>query len=231
MIHLICNWKQGPHNASHANQLMTLAKNSGVQVTICPPNWYLSAVQRYTGDKLSLGLQDAVVIQTSKNTGSAELSSLLPFEPKYCIVGHSETRAELGLTERDIQQKCVGLLAKNIVSIVCIGYIYPEKSEAESLQIQLKTIHATSTIVAFEPLSAIGTGVIGDIKILKTHYDTIKYSVGETAILCYGGSVDATNIETLHRELGINTFLIGSASIDVQKFSELLAIVSRIDKA
>ena len=231
MIHLIFNWKQGPATISMATELLMLAKHSGVKITICPPNWYLPLVSHYHGDTLSLGLQDIIAENTGKNTGSAELHSLLQFDARYCLVGHSETRALQKLSEPDIVKKMSALSSKNITPILCVGYITPGENEIERLEIQLETVKNISAIVAYEPLSAIGSGIVPDSSILQRTFSTMTQLVKSKITWCYGGSVDATNLEMLHRTLGISTFLVGSASIDIKKCRELLAVATQIDKA
>jgi triosephosphate isomerase (TIM) len=241
-MHLIFNWKQGPASEEIAAQLVALTlrtRNKQDTITLCPPAWYLPTVHAVTLPAgLSVGIQDVALSNTGRATGDMELASVFQFEPAFCIVGHSETRSSRTLHEDEhvIHDQCLLLFEKHITPILCVGYTPAGQTEADAITAQLRTLQDAVAafplvpyIVAYEPVSAIGTGTIGDVAHILAVLNTIK-SVVPHATLCYGGSVDATTIAMLSRELAIDTFLIGSASIDMDKCAKLLGATSLVDK-
>lgn len=231
-MRLIFNWKQGLVDNQTTIELLETYKriSNDKEVVICPNILKMESVAQFMSGLLpingniSLGLQDFQPTQTEKSTGDTELDYLTSYNPKYCLIGHSETRVNKKLTEDDILNRLIRARNANIKPILCVGFIYPGYSEIDSIRFQVETIKRwiqtdptinleKDLILAYEPLSSIGTGITQEENVTLEIIGLIKQEIGMVE-LCYGGSVTPKNINSLRTILGINNFLIGSAGLN-----------------
>ena len=195
-------------------------KFNGVKVAIFPPQSALFE------DKI-IGAQNAYPAINGAYTGEIGLEQLNEFNIKRILIGHSERRHILGETQEFIAKKFEFFKNEGFEIFYCIG---------EPLEIRQKGIEAVieylkgqiegidlgyeKLIVAYEPVWAIGTGVSAKIEqIKKTHAEIRKFT---SKPLLYGGSVKLNNIEEILNVENVDGVLVGSASLDVNVFKEMI---------
>ncbi len=203
----------------YLNELKNI-KFNGVKVAIFPPQSALFE------DKI-IGAQNAYPALNGAYTGEIGLEQLNEFNIKRILIGHSERRHILGETQEFIAKKFEFFKNEGFEIFYCIG---------EPLEIREKGIEAVieylkgqiegidlgyeKLIVAYEPVWAIGTGVSAKIEqIKKTHAEIRKFT---SKPLLYGGSVKLNNIEEILNVENVNGVLVGSASLDVNVFKEMI---------
>ena len=203
----------------YLNELKNI-KFNGVKVAIFPPQSALFE------DKI-IGAQNAYPAINGAYTGEIGLEQLNEFNIKRILIGHSERRHILGETQEFIAKKFEFFKNEGFEIFYCIG---------EPLEIREKGIEAVieylkgqiegidlgyeKLIVAYEPVWAIGTGVSAKIEqIKKTHAEIRKFT---SKPLLYGGSVKLNNIEEILNVENVNGVLVGSASLDVNVFKEMI---------
>ena len=227
MKYIIANWKSNKtreeieHWVDRFEQLLK-AQPVGEQVAaiIAPPFPSLMFVSNRLLDRelhaqTFLAVQDISPFPAGSYTGAVSARNLDGFNVKYAIVGHSERRRYFHETHQEIANKVSQCLENGITPILCIDEEYVFDQAGAMTKDQLG-----KCIVAYEPLSAIGTGQNEPIDHVIEVRDRIKKVFGENVPILYGGSVTEENFqEYLDMCDGL---LIGGASLDAVKFSKLL---------
>ena len=189
-----------------------------------------------------LGAQNCYFKDSGAYTGEISLSMLLECNVDYVILGHSERRQIFNEKNDLINKKVIKVIESGIKPILCVGETIDEMNAGkaydiikEQLIIGLNNIKSLSNIIiAYEPVWAIGTGLTASIeqinkanifirKILSQLFDDKE---SENTPILYGGSVSSTNANELISIDSVNGFLIGGASLDVVKFTEVIKIVN-----
>jgi triosephosphate isomerase len=210
-------------------------------VAVCPPSVYLDAVgAALQGSPVGLGAQNVYHQPDGAFTGELSTAMLKDVGCRFVIVGHSERRHILGETNADVNQKLLVVLATGLTPILCVGEKLEERQSGrtqqvvrEQLEIGLEgvsTDDAARVVIAYEPVWAIGTGVVAtpdqaeevhaDLRrLLASRYND---QTASGAIIQYGGSVKPDNAAQLLGQKNIDGFLVGGASLKADSF---LAIV------
>jgi triosephosphate isomerase len=156
----------------------------------------------------------------------------------YVIVGHSERRADHGETSDMVRAKTEAAHRAGLVAIVCVGETEAQRDAGETLAVigeQLaaslpKGITAKNTIVAYEPVWAIGTGRTPTADDVAKVHAAIRKALtkrfkaeGEAMRLLYGGSVKASNAAELMSVPNVNGALVGGASLKAADFDGIIA--------
>ena len=240
------NWKMNktPSEGKIFSEKMVkkLDSNSSVDVIVCPPFTGLSSLISST--KFYLGAQNCHFESSGAFTGEISTSMLLDCNVEYVILGHSERRAIFHEKNNEIGQKVVKVLSEGMKPILCVGETIDElndglakKTVHRQLQLGLNNLNSLNNIViAYEPVWAIGTGLTASVeKVSEIHSfirTTLKSLFSESESnnvpIIYGGSVNSDNADDLIKAHAVNGFLIGGASLDVDKFVEIINIVDRI---
>jgi len=152
----------------------------------------------------------------------------------YCIVGHSERRRLFGETDEMVARKVSALLAADIVPIVCVGETLEEHRAGKArdcvrAQLIAGLGHVTDEqradiVIAYEPIWAIGTGLADTPENADATIGHIREAISghiDSTIL-YGGSMNADNAEAFCARPNIDGGLVGSASLDPEKFATLI---------
>ncbi len=221
-------------------QLKTLSENNKKQLVFCPSFVALAPIVPL-GEKtnIKIGAQNCCEHEKGSYTGEIDALSLQQIGCSYCIVGHSERRIYGGETDEQVAQKVKQLLKHNIQPILCIGenqHDYQAKKTISVLESQLKPVlniisnHANNNNIiniAYEPIWSIGTGIIPETNYLTDVFNWIADYIAKKAIknpvrLIYGGSVNPDNAPIIAKTQHINGFLIGNASLDFQKFQDIV---------
>ena len=212
-----------------------------VDVVLCPPFTALSEVNEViSGTNIQLGSQNMYWEDKGAYTGEIAPSMLKDVGCKFVIIGHSERRKYFGETNETVNKKTKKALETGFYPIVCVGETLDERESKKTLEViknqvtnslkDLSKQDMLTTIVAYEPVWAIGTGktatpeqaqeVHGFIrKLLEEMFDK------ETAQLVriqYGGSVTPDNIAQLIKAPDIDGALVGGASLKVDLFTKIV---------
>lgn len=182
--------------------------NGNGNVVICPPAIYLqNMVDRIFG--VNIGAQDCSSFTNGSYTGDVTCQLLKEIGIKYVIIGHSE-RVKFHHETIDITlEKVNRCLENDLIPIVCIDENYQEIIHRLSqFDIQI--------LIAYEPISSIGTGVVPGNNEIDTVLSHIK-SFGQFKTL-YGGSITSKNIENLKAITSLDGVLVGGASLTVNEF-------------
>ena len=193
---------------------------SEVDVSIAPSFVSLALAEKtveQSGKSLSLSVQDISSFPAGSYTGAISGQNLNGMKIQFAIVGHSERRKYFGETSNDAALKVEQSLQSNITPILCV--------DEEYLEEQLSLINKEAMekcVVAYEPISAIGTGKNADVGIVKEVVKKIKRLAGDVRVI-YGGSVDEFNIGEYM--LVTDGALVGAAALDSAQFLRLLNAV------
>ena len=173
-------------------------------------------------------------------TGEVSVPMLEEMGVKYCIIGHSERRDYFHETDEDINKKAKAIFANGMLPIICCGEsleTYEAGKAAEFVGAQVSAALAgltaeqvASTVIAYEPIWAIGTGKSASVEIAenccKIVRDQVKVMYGEEAAekvrIQYGGSVKPNNIVEYMAQPDIDGALIGGASLKEDSFTEII---------
>ena len=199
-----------------------------------------------TGDSVGLGAQNMHYEEEGAFTGEISPGMLTSAGCTYVILGHSERRQLFGETNESVGKKVETGLRHGLKPIVCIGETLDEREAGkvetvldEQLQGALSGIDAAqmqNVIIAYEPVWAIGTGVNATPEqAVEAHQfvrqwltENIQDGIGEETTVLYGGSMKPANAQSLLQNSDIDGGLIGGASLDVNKFTELVAIATEL---
>ena len=246
MKHLfVANWKMRMSNENAINyciknlpQLKQLAHDKNI--VICPSFTALSSNEPFLKEiNIALGAQDCSAFTPGAYTGQIAAQHLAEIGCTYCIVGHSERRIYCGETNEIVAEKTNRLLENAITPIVCIGETSAEciiETTYQTLGKQLISIFTTlnnpkktdtSIIIAYEPVWAIGTGMVPQQDYLAAVFTWLHKEVTEkipnyNVIFIYGGSIDKHTITQLRNIQHINGFLIGGASTNFEQFKSIV---------
>ena len=186
-----------------------------------------------TTKSLSIGVQNAYNVQNGSFTGEIGTEQLDEFGIKTILIGHSERRHKLGESQKDIALKynyykshgykiiyCVGepLEVKELGLTETLGYIWEQFDGID--------LDYDNLILAYEPVWAIGTGVVAKVEDIATIHKKIKKKIDKP--LLYGGSVKPSNLEEILNIANVDGTLIGTSSWIVEDFKQMIKITSEI---
>jgi len=213
--------------------------HGATEVVICPPYPYLGpAADMVAGSALCLGGQDLHVAVEGAFTGAVSGAMLRDMGCAYVIVGHSERRQYFAESDELVATKAEAAIREGLRPIVCVGENEAEREAGRQFVVverQLGAVTArlgasamTQTVVAYEPVWAIGTGrtaTPGQAQeihaFLRGQLRRLDANVAESVRVLYGGSVKAANAAALYAMPDVDGGLVGGASLDA---NELLAI-------
>ncbi len=239
-IYFIANWKMYGSTLSlkSLNKLINLSKlkkYKNAQIIYFPPFTLIhSFINKFKNTKISVGGQNCHEVEDyGSYTGSISPKMLKELGCKYVILGHSENRNS-GESDKDINKKIHSALKKNLKVIFCIGETLKDKRRKITISVLNRQINKglqnlknyKNILIAYEPVWSIGTGVIPKKKELELNISKIKKIIFKKTKnklpILYGGSVNNKNISSLKNIIGIQGFLVGSASQNSNKFIDII---------
>jgi triosephosphate isomerase len=202
---------------------------SNVCGIICPPSIYLNNFS--INHPLFLGAQDCSKFNSGAYTGEISALMLKESNCQFCIVGHSERRQIFNQTDEDIKLKAENLINQSINPIICIGETFEEKKRGSTKDVLKKQIFNSlpenasiqSIIIAYEPIWAIGSGLMPTLAEIDSIHSFIKNIKNlEKFKILYGGSVKSNNAKNIMDLENVDGVLVGGASLDPSEFIKIL---------
>jgi len=244
---IVANWKMHKNRAeaSEYGETLLAALTTGpaneTEIAIAPPFTALETLARVlAGSPVALAGQNVSSMPGGAFTGEVSVPMLKDLGCRYCIVGHSERRAQHGETSADVAAKAGALLEAGMRPIVCVGETQAQREAGQTEEIvaeqlvaslpPMDTPAADEVVVAYEPIWAIGTGVTATPEqaqeVQAFLRECLRNILGEGADrvrLQYGGSVGPDSIRSLMSQADIDGALIGSAALDARVLETILA--------
>jgi len=209
-----------------------------VETVVCPPFTAIRAVQTFIeGDnsQIELGAQNCHSESEGAFTGEISAPMLARLKCKYVIAGHSERRQFFGETDEIVNKKAKAIFANGMTPIVCVGESLDQRDAGETESFVESQVRGSlaglsadqlrETVVAYEPIWAIGTGRNAQPSDADKVCSVIRQTVAslkgdpEALRIQYGGSVKPGNIKDFMAEPNIDGALVGGASLDAEDFA------------
>jgi triosephosphate isomerase (TIM) len=231
------NWKMNLLKADGTALATALAghvkSDRGFDMVVCPPAQLLAPVAAcIAGSALGLGGQDCHARVSGAHTGDVSAAMLADIGCGHVIVGHSERRADHGESDASVRAKAEAVHAAGLIAIICVGETEAEREAGQAMAVverQLKGsvpagATAANTVVAYEPVWAIGTGKTAtteDIAEIHGHARGVLTRIagnGEAMRILYGGSVKPGNAAEILSVPDVGGALVGGASLVAEDF-------------
>ena len=218
-----------------------LANVKEVDIVVCPPYTALAEVSKAILDSnIRLGAQNMSEHHVGAFTGEIAAVMLKEFSVRYVILGHSERRQYQKETDALIAKKAAAVHAASLKPIVCVGETLEERESGHMekvLEIQVRGSLAgltkdqmSETVVAYEPVWAIGTGKTATTAQAQEAHAFIRRllvksfdeAVARRVRIQYGGSVKPSNARELMSQPDVDGALVGGASLEARSFSDII---------
>lgn len=236
------NWKMNG-KAGDLAEIATLVREHGapgVDVLICPPATLIARMRAELGaSPIRVGGQDCHVAQSGAHTGDISAAMLADAGASHVITGHSERRTDHGETDAVVAAKTEAALAEGLVAVVCLGETLDERDAGDTLAVvgrQLANslpggVTGENTVVAYEPVWAIGTGRTPTLEQIAEVHDFLRAELearfgaetGGAIPLLYGGSVKPGNAAEIFAVSNVDGALVGGASLKAADFGAIIA--------
>ena len=235
----VANWKMNFNSSDTKSFLENWEKkdlnNKEVKTIFCPSFTELNTTAELLQNSDSeLGAQNVYYLSNGAYTGEISCRMLKDLGCNWVIIGHSERRAIFGETDEMVCHKLDKLTSENMYPIVCIGETKDERKNGKTEEVLSRQLlvafenqkgkNIEHTVIAYEPVWAIGTGITATIDMISEAHQCIRnifntngFNGNEISIL-YGGSVTNENAAELSNIRDVDGFLVGGASLDVEKF-------------
>ncbi|ATC63381.1 triose-phosphate isomerase [Nibricoccus aquaticus] len=239
------NWKMNKTSADAvqlAQDLVTeIGKVVDIDIVICPPFTSLESVGKaIDGSTVKLGAQNMHHEASGAFTGEISAPMLRAFFATHVILGHSERRQYFAETDAAVNKKVIAALKNQLRPILCVGETLAEREAGSTLKVVQTQLEAglegvskdlaTSVVIAYEPVWAIGTGKVATTEQAQEVHAFIRTlltklfgeQVAQKVRILYGGSMKPANAPELLAQKDIDGGLIGGASLETRSFVDLV---------
>lgn len=218
-----------------------VASNDKVESVVCAPFPYLpTLVEKTKGTDLEVAAQNMHFEESGAFTGEVSPSMLADIGVTYVVLGHSERREMFAETDETVNKKAHAAFAHNLVPIVCVGETLEQREANQTMTVVEEQVKAAlaglseeqvkETIIAYEPIWAIGTGKTATSEqanevcthIRKVVADAVSAAAADAVRIQYGGSVKPANVDELLAQSDIDGALVGGASLEADSFLQLV---------
>lgn len=243
------NWKMNRTSSDAADLVKDIVtevgRSNGVDVVVCPPFTSLETVGKaIEGSSIRLGAQNMHPERSGAYTGEVSAEMLRSLFASYVILGHSERRTYFGDTDAFVNQKVIAALKAELKPILCVGETLAERESGSTLKVVQTQLEAglegvnkdqaTSIVIAYEPVWAIGTGKVATSEQAQEVHAFIRDLLGKLfganlagkVRILYGGSMKPSNAAELLAQPDIDGGLIGGASLEARSFVDLIKAAS-----
>ncbi len=193
---------------------------------VCPPYPYLAPVQTELSMAVTLGAQDCSSFDNGAYTGDISAEMLKDLNCEYVILGHSERRSYYGESSALIRKKAQKANHEGLKTIICVGETEDEREQGIEKDVVAKQLAeslpekatAQNTVIAYEPVWAIGTGKVATTEDIAAMHAHIHGLIPDGVRILYGGSVKPANAAEIFAVENVNGALIGGASLKAEDF-------------
>jgi len=235
------NWKMNGLKRS-ADELAKIVGGAGrgADLLVCPPATLVAAfAEAAKGSAVAIGAQDCHAQPSGAFTGDVAAEMLADAGASAVIVGHSERRMLHKETDATVHAKAEAAWRAGLTAIICVGEHRGERETGETLRVvghQLDgslpdKVTAANTVVAYEPVWAIGTGLTPTPADVAEVHGFIRRRLverfgpaGEAVRILYGGSVKPSNAKELMAVANVDGALVGGASLKAADFLGIAAV-------
>lgn len=217
-LYLVANWKSNKTKAETISWFTSFAQKKEMflqhpekVIVVCPPHLYLDCAQESVKEfqlPVFIGAQDLSPFGQGAYTGEVYAKEIKEYGD-YVIVGHSERRQYFGESDELLTKKVAMALQEGLTPVFCV-------------QGKETVVPEGVTIVAYEPVTAIGTGHPDTPEDAEEVAKTIKDTHSTVQVVLYGGSVKPDNVASFTVMEHIDGVLVGGASLDPEIFSQLI---------
>lgn len=228
------NWKMNGIEASLSEiTFMATQMEGNGEVIFCVPYTLLSqAVEMTKNLGISIGAQNAHFETLGAFTGEISAPMLKDIGVTHVILGHSERRALFGETSEIVARKAIAAHDAGLIAIICVGETLEERESGQAISVvsaQInasipKSANAQNTIIAYEPVWAIGTGKVPTNDDIAKMHESIRSIIpqGDHMRVLYGGSVKASNAREIFSIPNVDGGLVGGASLKADDFIPII---------
>lgn len=238
------NWKMNGTRASleELRALRAAHADADCDILICPPATLLAWAAAAAGsDAIRLGGQDCHAAASGAHTGDISATQLADAGASHVILGHSERRADHGETDAMVHAKALAAHAAGLCAVICMGETLADREAGRTLAVvgaQLAgsvpdTASGANTVIAYEPVWAIGTGLTPTLAQIAEVHDFLRAELrqrfgakAEAFRLLYGGSVKPSNAAEIFGVANVDGALVGGASLKAADFGPIIAALS-----
>jgi triosephosphate isomerase len=242
---IVGNWKMNCLKVDGLPLAKTLAtKNKELldrdfDIVICPPFTLLSAIEAIISDSgINLGAQNCHALEKGSHTGDISAIMLAELGCQFVIIGHADQRTDHGETDSDVKEKAAAVHKAGMTAIICIGETEKEYNAGKTFEIIKRQLSgsllkegmvASNTVIAYEPVWAIGTGRSPSLEqvqsvhaLIRSELDSlISKSQSNKIRILYGGSLNPKNARALLSLKDVDGGLIGGASLKAEEFWDI----------
>lgn len=237
------NWKMNGNSATIRELCNGISQveydNSKVAVAVFPSSVYVKEAIAQLPKKVGVGLQNITFYDDGAYTGELSADMLQDIGCDYLLIGHSERRSLFGETDQDVFKKVEKIINTSIIPVVCIGESLEDREGGKLEQVlstQLKLVlenlsveQLTKVVIAYEPVWAIGTGVVASLEQVQETHEFIRslvakvdQNLAKNMKIVYGGSLKAGNAKDILSLPDVDGGLIGGASLKASEFNEII---------
>jgi len=205
------------------------------EIAVCPPATLLAPIGKaLAGSPIALGAQDCHAQDKGAFTGDIAAPMLKELGCRFVIVGHSERRAGHGETDAQVRAKAEAAHRAGLTAIICVGESAEQRKAKKHLAVIAAQTEgslppgaaAANTVLAYEPVWAIGTGLTATTEDVAQAHEHLRKVLEEAVAggagvgirVLYGGSANAGNASALLATKGVDGLLVGGASLDAAAF-------------
>lgn len=219
--------------------LKGLPGSATCDIVVCPPFTLIDrAVERVRDSHLAIGAQDCHAQQSGAHTGDVSAEMLADVGARYVILGHSERRVSHGEDDEIVLAKAVAAHRAGLIAIVCVGETRHERDEGRAIEVvggQLresvpKGATSANLVIAYEPVWAIGTGLVPTNEQIEEVHAAIRQMLeerlgddGHSVRILYGGSVKPSNAAAIFALRNVDGALVGGASLKASEFAGIIS--------
>ena len=220
------------------NPLVAASSND---IVICPPLVDIAAaVEETAGSNVGIGAQNLYWGTEGAFTGEVSGPMLKAAGCAWVIVGHSERRQYFGETDATVLQRTQAALEHGLTPIICVGETLAEREGNRTDEVLTEQFDGgiagltaeqfAKSVIAYEPVWAIGTGKVATPEMAAAAHRTIRQLAADkfgadtaaSVRILYGGSVNPGNVKVLMAEEEIDGALVGGASLKADSFAAVV---------
>ncbi|KPQ07547.1 MAG: triosephosphate isomerase TpiA [Rhodobacteraceae bacterium HLUCCA12] len=233
------NWKMNglADSLGEARAIAAQHPAPGVDIVLCPPATLLARMRDLlAGSAVDLGGQDCHMAEGGAHTGDISAPMLADAGARHVIVGHSERRTDHGETDTQVAAKAQAAWAAGLGAIICLGETLSERDSGRTLDVVAAQLTGSlppgaasgNTVVAYEPVWAIGTGRTPTPEEIASVHGFLRARLPDPGIrLVYGGSVNAANAAAIFAIADVDGALVGGASLRAADFMPIVQALER----